>query len=272
VLALKRALVEEQRKYSEKITGEQKAERPDRETTKRGQLMKICNLVMGLGFFALSALAQGPMYDKVTVNLPYAVTINGTVLQPGEYVIRQHEDPAGSRVLHFFTDEGMKLETTAMAIPTLDNRTPEHTKLILDHFGDNYYLHKIWVQGKNYGYEFPLPRDIRRREMEVNAPATVVAQTTEQKSEATVAQTETAKEETKAEERTEIAQAAPAPAPAPAPGPTPEPAPVAREQADQAPAPAPEPTMPHTAGNWFGLAVGGSLLAASGLALRQARA
>jgi hypothetical protein len=230
--------------------------------------MKICNLVVSLGFFALSALAQGPMYDKVTVNLPYAVTINGTVLQPGEYVIRQHEDPAGSRVLHFFTDQGMKLETTAMAIPTLDNRTPEHTKLVLDHFGDNYYLHKIWVQGKNYGYEFPLPRDIRRREMEVNAPATVVAQTTEQKSEATVAQTETAKEETKAEERTEIAQATPAPAPEP----TPEPAPAVREQADQAPAPAPEPTMPHTAGNWLGLAVGGSLLAASGLALRQARA
>jgi len=128
--------------------------------------MKLCNLVVGLGFFALSALAQGPMYDKVTVNLPYAVTVNGTVLQPGEYVIRQHEDPAGSRVLHFFNDGGMKLETTAMAIPTLDNRTPEHTKLILDHVGDNYYLHKIWVQGKDYGYEFPLPRDIRQRDIE----------------------------------------------------------------------------------------------------------
>ena len=232
--------------------------------------MKICNLVFGLGFFALSALAQGPMYDKVTVNLPYAVTVNGTVLQPGEYVIRQHEDPAGSRVLHFFVDGGMKLETTAMAIPTLDNRTPEHTKLILDHVGDNYYLHKIWVQGKDYGYEFPLPREIRQREMERNAPATVVAQTTEQKTESTVAQNETAKEET----RTEIAQAAPAPAPAPEPTPAPAPAPEVREQAEQAPAPAPapEPTMPHTATNWFSLAIGGALLAASGLALRQARA
>ena len=232
--------------------------------------MKICNLVFGLGFFALSALAQGPMYDKVTVNLPYAVTVNGTVLQPGEYVIRQHEDPAGSRVLHFFVDGGMKLETTAMAIPTLDNRTPEHTKLILDHVGDNYYLHKIWVQGKDYGYEFPLPREIRQREMERNAPATVVAQTTEQKTESTVAQNETAKEET----RTEIAQAAPAPPPAPEPTPTPAPAPEVREQAEQAPAPAPapEPTMPHTATNWFSIAIGGALLAASGLALRQARA
>jgi hypothetical protein len=155
-----------------------------------------------------------------------------------------------------------------MAIPTLDNRTPEHTKLVLDHVGDNYYLHKIWVQGKDYGYEFPLPRDIRQREIERNAPATVVAQTTEQKSEATtVAQNETVKEEA----RTEIAQAAPAPAPEPTPAPEPAPAPMVREQAEQAPAPA-EPTMPHTATNWFSLAIGGALLAASGLALRQARA
>jgi hypothetical protein len=228
--------------------------------------MKLGNLVVSLGFFALSAMAQGPLYDKVMVNLPYAVTVNGTVLQPGEYVIRQHEDQAGSRVLHFFNDGGMKLETTAMAIPTLDNRTPEHTKLILDHVGDNYYLHKIWVQGKDYGYEFPLPRDIRQREMERNAPATVVAQsTTEQRTETAVAQNETVKEEP----RTEIAQAAPTPAPAPEPTPEPAPAPVVREQAEQAPA---EPTMPHTATNWFSLAIGGALLAASGLALRQARA
>src|ERR1700704_3599821 len=141
--------------------------------------MKTCNFVTTFGFLALSAaFAQGPMYDKVTVNLPYSITVNGTVLPAGEYVIRQHEDQAGSRGLHFFTNEGMKLETTAMAIPTVDNRTPEHTKLVLDHFGSNYYLHKIWVQGKNCGYEFPLPSDIRRREMVRNAPETVVAQYT----------------------------------------------------------------------------------------------
>jgi hypothetical protein len=225
--------------------------------------MKTCNFILGLGVFALSAaLAQGPLYDKVTVTLPYAVTVNGTVLQPGDYVIRQHEDPGGSRILHFFTDQGMKLETTAMTIPTLDNRTPEHTKLVLDHIGSNYYLHKIWVQGKNYGYELPLPSDIRRREQERNAPETVVAQYTPPKVEE-----KTVVAEQKEETRTEVAQAPPPPAPAPAPEPAPAP-PVVREQAEQAPPPA----MPHTAANWLGLALGGGLLAASGLALRRVRA
>jgi len=211
------------------------------------------------------------MYDRVEVDLPYAVSVNNTVLQPGHYTIRQHESIAsGSRIVHIFSDNGMKLETTAMGIPALDNRTPEHTKVVLNHIGEGYYLNKIWVQGKDYGYEFPIPENVRMRERELSAkaPVAVVAQTTT-----------TEKKET---ERTEIAQAAPPPAPpqpeppaatpAPEPAPAPAPAPVQaqpetpRVQADQAPEPR---TMPTTAANWLSLIVGGGLLASSGLALRR---
>lgn len=216
-------------------------------------------------------IAQGPLYDRITVNLPYPVHVNGTTLPAGDYDIRQHESTAGgSRVVHFFTDRGMQLETTAMAIPTVDNRTPSETKLVVERFGSDYYLNKIWVQGKDYGYEFPIPDDVRNRQREASAPATVSA-------------TYTA-----AEPRVETAQAIPPPAPAPeraepAPAPAPEPAPVAApEPAPAAPvaaAPAPEPapqaadrTMPETAGNWLNLMLGGVLMAASGLALRRAGA
>src|SRR3989442_2347032 len=139
--------------------------------------MKISNCFLSLGFLTASiALAQGPLYDKVEVSLPYPVSVNGAVLQPGDYVIREHESAAGgSRVLHFFSNQGLKLETTAMAIPALDNRTPRETKLVVEHLGPDYYLNKIWVQGKDYGYEFPIPPNIRLREQERNAPATVVA-------------------------------------------------------------------------------------------------
>jgi len=236
--------------------------------------MKISNFVIVLGCLTASiTMGQGPMYDRVEVDLPYAVTVNNTVLQPGHYTIRQHESTAGgSRIVHIFSDNGMKLETTAMGIPALDNRTPEHTKLVLNQFGQDYYLNKIWVQGKDYGYEFPIPENVRMRERELNAkaPAAVVAQTT----------TETKQ----TEERTEIAQVAPPPPPEPEPPavtpapepapvtPAPEPAPVqaqpepSRVQADQAPEPR---TMPSTAANWLSLVVGGGLLAGSGLALRR---
>lgn len=238
--------------------------------------MKLQRSVMSMSFLMLSTvLSYAQMSDRILVNLPYPVTVNHTVLQPGEYEIRQHEDAGGgSRVLHFFTDHGMKLETTAMAIPALDNRTPEQTKLILDHFGSDYYLNKIWVQGKDYGYEFPIPADVRMRENERNAPASVVAQYTPAPP---PAQTHTAVAETKTETepRTEAAQVTPAPPQPepqaqPTPGPDPTEAPVLREQADQAPAVA--PAMPSTAANWLGLALGGTMMGLSGLALRRVRA
>jgi hypothetical protein len=235
--------------------------------------MRISNVVIVLGCLTASiTLAQGPMYDRVEVDLPYAVTINNTVLQPGHYTIRQHESTAGgSRIVHIFSDNGMKLETTAMGIPALDNRTPEHTKVVLNHIGEGYYLNKIWVQGKDYGYEFPIPENVRMRERELSAkaPVAVVAQSTT-----------TEKKET--EERTEIAKAAPPPepprpeppaaTPAPEPAPAPAPAPVqaqpepSRVQADQAPEPR---KMPSTSANWLSLIVGGGLLTSSGLALRR---
>jgi hypothetical protein len=240
-----------------------------------------------MGFLVVSVgVAQGPLYDKIIVTLPYPMTVNGTTLQPGDYEIRQHESAAGgSRILHFYSDGGMKLETTAMAIPTLDNKTPEETKLVLDHIGSNYYLNKVWVQGKNYGYEFPIPEEVRRRENERNTSASVVARyepaASSSSSTTTVQTTETT-------ERTEVAQAAPAPveaAPAPAPvEAAPAPAPQAEAQPARAPAPDPEvtargemaadrpsPDMPATAGDWMNLLLGGGLLSSAGLALRRFR-
>lgn len=237
------------------------------------------NLLFSLGLLTGSALmAQGPLYDKVEVNLPYPVTVNHTTLQPGDYVIRQHDSAAGgSRVLHFFSDGGMKLETTAMAIPALDNRTPSETKLILDHIGNDYYLNKIWVQGKDYGYEFPIPSEIRMREQERNAPASVVARY-ESAPRTEVAETTTRTTETTTEAATTPAQAPP-PEPAPAP-----PVEVAQNRPQPAPeppaaavTPAPQyadqraPAMPHTSANWMNMLIGGCLLASSGFALRQAK-
>ena len=133
--------------------------------------MKLVNFGLALSFLTASAvMAQGPMIDIITVKMPYAMNVNGTVLQPGDYEIRQHDSPAGgSRILHFYSDKGMKLETTAMAIPALDNKTPQKTELMLNQYGSDYYLNKIWVEGKTYGYEFPIPDSVKSREKEMRA-------------------------------------------------------------------------------------------------------
>jgi len=152
-------------------------------------------LALGLATWTPSK-AQGPLYDRVNVNLPYTVTIGERTLQPGDYVIQQLRDNGGgSRVLLIYSDSGMKFETSAMTIPALQgtSRTPENTQVVLHHFGNDYYFDKVWIQGKDYGYEFPLPDAVKSRNNERAAPLSVAASysTTQQADTATSAKTTT---------------------------------------------------------------------------------
>ena len=123
-------------------------------------------------FAALTAgtmLAQGPLYDHVVVDLPYATQVQGKTLPAGEYTIREHESKTDSNILHIFGNNGIDLKATVNTIDTVDKSTPNDTKVVLDHVGNQYYFDKIWIQGKNYGYEFILPEDVRSRLKEERA-------------------------------------------------------------------------------------------------------
>lgn len=152
--------------------------------------------VVALGLAAWTSIkAQGPLYDRVDVNLPYTVTIGQRTLQPGNYVIQQLRSAAGdSRVLLIYGDNGMKFETSAMTIPVLDINTARDTRVMLHHFGNDYYFDKVWIQGKDYGYEFPLPDSVKSREKEQMQPVSVAANYSSVPS--TNAETTTAKQTT----------------------------------------------------------------------------
>jgi hypothetical protein len=254
--------------------------------------MKVKNLIysaaalaIGVAAFNMGSQAQGPLWDKVMVNLPYAVTVGDRTIEPGEYSIKQLSSPGGAqRVLLIYKDD-MEFETSAMTIPTLDQNTPEDTKVVLHHIGNDYYFDKIWIQGKNYGYEFILPDAVKARQRERMEPVSVAARYESVPAESEqVAQTETQQQETVTETRREetVAQTTPAPEP--------EPAPVAREEEQQVaqaqPAPQPEfeqeqqpvtrqpdfqadREMPETSANWMMMLLGGGVLSGLGLALRR---
>ncbi len=134
-------------------------------------------LALGLATLAAPRAAQAqPLWDRVDVNLPYTVTIGDKTLQPGNYVIQQLNDPSGgSQVLLIYGDNGMKFETSALTIPALQNRTQPDTRVVLHHIGNDYYFDKVWIQGKDYGYEFPLPNSVKMREKEMMQPVSVAA-------------------------------------------------------------------------------------------------
>jgi len=251
-------------------------------------------LALGLASLVTPSNAQGPLYDKVLVTLPYSVTIGNRTLQPGDYVIRQLDSPGGgSRVLLIYSDRGMKFETSAMTIPALDNRTPEDTKVILHHFGPDYYFDKIWVQGKNYGYEFPLPDSVKARQRERMEPMSVAARyesvpKTDDSDKITVAQSTTTTTETTTP-APETAATTPAPTPAPvdnsvnttndnavAQNATPAPAVSSTDESSSAnnrnmTQGEASRTMPSTSAGWLMMMLGGGMLSGAGLVIRRKR-
>lgn len=125
-------------------------------------------LVLGVTF---NLRSQG-LTDGIKVTLPHTVTVGDVVLEPGEYEIRRasmHQD----QVLRFFSNDKLRHETTVLTVPTFDREAPEESKIVLHHIGDKYYFDKIWMEGKNYGYEFVLPDRVRalQKELSVSVPA-----------------------------------------------------------------------------------------------------
>jgi len=241
-------------------------------------------LALGLATLITPGVAQGPLWDGVHVNLPYTVTIGEKTLQPGEYTIQQLRDlGGGSRVLLIYSDQGMKFETSAMTIPALDINTARDTKVVLHHFGPDYYFDKVWIQGKDYGYEFPLPNSVKSRQKEAmqavsvaanystmaaqETTATTTKTTTEQATTnaqtSAAAQTEQATVAQSTVEQSTVAQQTAPPVTTPVPEPS-------ANREIEAPAPAPR-EMPHTSAGWLMMLLGGGTLSGAGLALRRRR-
>ena len=125
-------------------------------------------IVLGAAFTLRS---QG-LTDGIKVTLPEPVTVGEVVLDPGDYEIRR-ASTATDQVLQIFSKDKLRYQTNVLTIPALEKDTPEDSKVILHHIGDKYYFDKIWMQGKDYGYEFVLPERVRalQRELAVTVPA-----------------------------------------------------------------------------------------------------
>jgi hypothetical protein len=244
------------------------------------------------GWLAAATMTAQPMYDRIHVNLPYTVTLQNATLQPGDYTIQQLPSAASdSRILLFYSKDGMKFETSAMTIPTLDPNTPSDTKVILNHAGSDYYISKIWVQGKDYGYELPVPKSIRERQNERTTESSLSA--TYQPSSSTDVTTTTAETAPPANANSNnTADTTNTPVAAATPEPTPAPTPARVETAQTQPAPQPltpdtsadramdqaadtgsanRTSMPSTAAGWLTMLLSGSTLSGAGLMLRRKR-
>jgi hypothetical protein len=199
--------------------------------------------------FNSAVWAQGPVGDEVVVSFNKPVQVGSHTLSAGEYTVRQLTSASNPRVLEFTSNHGTKLEATVTAIPIMQNTPPSETKVIFEEEGGGTpVLHRIWVQGKTYGYEFP-------GKAVAAPPAPTVALNLQASFEAppppVQAQVTPAP---RREEPVVVAQAPPPPPPPPAPAP-------------ETPAPAPPPVVPATALGWGDILLAGLSLTGIGLFL-----
>jgi LPXTG-motif cell wall-anchored protein len=124
-----------------------------------------------------SLVCAQSLRDKVIVELPYRVTLNDkATLEPGQYTINQTGDSGGGRYVLQIRKDDIEHEALVQSIPATDNNTKEDTRVMLHKLSDGSYMFdKIWVQGKDYGYEFPLPDAIRDRERERMTSSAITA-------------------------------------------------------------------------------------------------
>jgi hypothetical protein len=213
----------------------------------------VCTPVL----LAAYGFGQAELFDRVLVDLPDNTHVAGQVLPAGRYEIRQlHNQGSGARVL-FVTQKGAtRYEASGATIAVLNSYdTPAQTKVVLQRIGQDYYLTRVWISGKDYGYEFPLPEEAKRR---MTQPAEALTLTATYQTPAPVV----------------VAEAPPPPPPAPppqaAPPPPPEPAPTPEPAPAPAPAPEPEPPpMPVTASQWAVLLAFGSMLTGISIMFRR---
>jgi hypothetical protein len=147
---------------------------------------KLLLVVIAVAIVTFSAGLRGQgLIDGIKVTLPHAVTVGEKVLEPGEYEIRRPSS-VNRDILQIFSKDKMVYETNVLTVATgPDEKDPKETKVVLHHIGDAYYFDKIWMEDRNYGWEFPLPERARalQREAALSVPArfqTAQLQTSEQ--------------------------------------------------------------------------------------------
>ena len=106
-------------------------------------------LAIGIGLRAAAA----QMADIVTVKLPYAASVGKVTLPAGEYTIRDLKDDGSTAVLSIRSAAGPGVSALVTQVSRPNHKATGQTEVVLRHEGGKYQIDKIWLQGRDYGYD-----------------------------------------------------------------------------------------------------------------------
>jgi hypothetical protein len=147
------------------------------EEPKGGIRMKKIGIVsLVLGFLALGLLprAVSAQADVVTIDIPFAFMVENTKFAPGTYQITKVADWS-YRVSDLKGDQKVMVTTHEATNPT----PVSSFTLFFNAYGDQYYLSKIFHQGKTSGDA--IAQTAAEKELAKKGPATIKTVTEEKK-------------------------------------------------------------------------------------------
>ena len=100
---------------------------------------------------------QASVSDKKTIiTISEPVTVEGTLLPAGQYVMKLQDSSASRDVVYIFDGEGTRLITTVLAIPAyrLDPTGKSEFSFYNSTTGQPAALHAWFYPGDNSGFEF----------------------------------------------------------------------------------------------------------------------
>lgn len=249
----------------------------------RFRLLTQYSLSIGIAAALAASLsvARADTWDKKTiVSFSHAVEVPGYVLPPGKYVMKLVNSQADRHVVQFMNERQNRVYATAIAVPAWRTRITGQTVITFYEAaaGQPEPMKYWYYPGDNFGQEFVYPKE-HLREIAAVFPASRDGADAQRRSESTaVAIAEPAPETSAAPiqmaerpaQETGVVEAdrsnAPVEIAQAAPPRVEEPATTVQTQ------PAPEPVeLPHTDGNFTGLAMMGMVSLGGALAARKLR-
>ena len=118
--------------------------------TLRNFAAKVVFSMITTGLVAGAAFAASG--DTLTINLPEAVTVNGSQLSSGQYKVTETSMADGSSLLVFRSDKGDA--TAVVAMRSVEPAADQKSEVVLSHEGGSLHLDKMFIQGESAGYQF----------------------------------------------------------------------------------------------------------------------
>jgi hypothetical protein len=104
--------------------------------------------------------AQAAIHGAAVLQIPYQIELQGKVLPPGEYWVRDTQVMGyDTKILKLYKEGGQEFVASVQAVPAWRNTAPQSNMVEVQAAGSgSYKLRKIWIAFDNWGYEIPPDR------------------------------------------------------------------------------------------------------------------